>query len=437
MEDYVATEQLELLCVRPRETASPKEEATARTGSVSLHRDKPRAKRSAFAVLRRGAAFCLSAMLLVAAPAGSGAPPSADTASAVSGLILQGEIAGFPSSFRISDLPVLAFADSLLSLLPDGDATAVAPPADTAPTETLPPDGGALEPSQLDTGLDFPSNSRLSGGLLSRIFDTSPADSVRELTIAPASPYGYDTWRNVYVLNGSGKTLDLASLLAEPLALSAPSARPQVLIYHTHTCEAYTPGPLDTYETDASDRCEDPDYNVVRVGEEIADVLRAHGIGVIHDTALYDSPSYTGAYKRSLASVQAYIEQYPSIEVVIDVHRDALNQPDSQKYKLVADVDGQTSAQVMLVIGTDAAAGDHPHWQENFKLALRVQEQMAERYPTLARPIKLTRSSYNQFSAKGAMIVEVGANGNSLGEAILAGSLFAESLSEVLNPSAP
>ena len=114
-----------------------------------------------------------------------------------------------------------------------------------------------------------------------------------------------------------------------------------------------------------------------------------------------------------------------------------MNQPDSQKYKLVADVDGQTSAQVMIVIGTDAAAGDHPKWRENFKLALRVQEQMGERYPTLARPIKLTRSSYNQFSAKGAMIVEVGANGNSLGEAILAGGLFAESLAEVLKPSDP
>ena len=437
MENYVATEQLELLCVRPRDVNTAPAENTAHTGSVSLHPDKPRARKNAFTALRRGAAFCLSAALLVVTPVGGGNPsPSVDGVTAMSGLMLQSEIAEFPSTFQFSDLPILSFADSLLSLLPDNQEPEAPQPDDTDSLVPSTPDGDPAVP-QLDTGLNFPSNSRISDGLLSSMLVASPSEAVRELPISPVSTYGYDAYQNVYVLNGSGKTLDLPALLEEPLALAAPSSQPQILIYHTHTCEAYTPGPLDTYVTDSSDRCADPAYNVVRVGEEIADVLRARGIGVIHDTTLYDSPSYTGAYARSLASVQDYIERYPSIEIVIDVHRDALNQPDSQKYKLVADVDGQTSAQVMLVMGTDAAAGDHPNWKENVKLALRVQEQMANRYPTLARPIKLTRSSYNQFSAKGAMIVEVGANGNSLSEAILAGRLFADSLAEVLESIDP
>ena len=120
------------------------------------------------------------------------------------------------------------------------------------------------------------------------------------------------------------------------------------------------------------------------------------------------------------------------------MHRDALNQQQAQKYKLVADLGTQKTAQVMMVIGTDTAAGDHPHWRENLKLALRVQKNMADQWPTLARPIKLTRSSYNQFSAIGAMIVEVGANGNSLAEAVQGGHLYAEALAAALmqtNPS--
>ena len=421
-------EQLELLCVRPASVSAAPDMSF--TGCVSIHKDKPHRRKPVFSVLRRSAAFCLSLTMLAATPAGQRSTANSKHQAALSSLLIRSEIAGFQTQYRLLDLPILSLTDALQSnVTPE--------PSTQQGTTEIP----SLRPSALDaldTGLDFPANRRGTNGLIAPCKEQMQEETVRELTVAPASTYGYDVCQNVFVLNGTGRQLPLAEMLSEPLKIAEPTGQPQVYIYHTHTGEAYTPGALDTYETDSSDRCTNPAYNVVRVGEEIASVLRSHGIGVIHDTTAYDSPSYTGAYKRSLAAVQAAIQEHPSIEVVIDVHRDALNQPQAQKYKLVADLGTQKTAQVMMVIGTDTAAGDHPHWRENLKLALQVQKNMANQWPTLARPIKLTRSSYNQFSAIGAMIVEVGANGNSLAEAIQGGHLYAEALATALmrtNPS--
>lgn len=408
-------EQLELLYRYP--TGQSDNGSKKRTEQIVIQKDKPRSKRPAFSVMRRGAAFCLSIGILACTPGAARTTTDSKLPDAVLGLVLRNEMTGYASPYRVADLPILSWTDQLQSQL-----------------QALPSQMPSVSDSVSNTenGLDFPANCRNPGGVLEPCSDSLVAESVRELTVAPTSAYGYDAYQKLYVLNGSGKTLNLPELLQEPLQISAVSAEPLVYIYHTHTCEAYTPGTLDTYKTDASDRCTDSAYNVVRIGEEIAERLRAHGISVIHDTTMYDSPSYTGAYKRSLAAVQQAIQEHPSIQVVIDVHRDALNQPDAQKYKLITETEAGKTAQVMMVIGTDAAAGDHPHWKENLKLALRVQQQMTERWPTLARPIKLTRSSYFQFSAIGAMIVEVGANGNELSEAIRAGRLYAEALAEVL-----
>ena len=118
---------------------------------------------------------------------------------------------------------------------------------------------------------------------------------------------------------------------------------------------------------------------------------------------------------------------------MLDIHRDALNDAYSPKYKLITEIDGKNAAQIMLVVGTDQSGDNPPQCRENLKIAVRVQKEMVSRYKLLARPIKLTKSSYNQFISRGAMIVEVGANGNSLEEAIYGGRLFAACLSSVLS----
>ena len=398
--------QLELLCVRTPD----KTDRQVRAHTAAVVFTKPHPHRKLPSVLRRCTALGLSAILLTATPEPGAILPE---------LLLQSEVSGFPANYTTADLPIFSFAERL-------DKQTMRLPDEPAVMEP------ALPPIRLDTGFNRPANDRSSAGLLSRLFDQGNTEAVRSLTIAPTSDYGYDAYKDILIANGSGKTLDPATLLAEPLALHTVTAEPKVLIYHTHACEAYTPGPLDNYTVDPSDRCSDPAYNVVRIGSEMTAMLRSYGIGVIHDPTLYDEESYTGAYGRSLAGVQLILAKYPSIEVVIDVHRDALNQPDAQKYKLVSEIDGEECAQLMLVMGTDAAANDHPRWAENLKLALHMQERLLARSATIMRPIKLTRSSYNQFTSPGAMILEVGANGNSLLEAAKAGQAFAEELAKLL-----
>ena len=223
--------------------------------------------------------------------------------------------------------------------------------------------------------------------------------------------------------NSTGLTVDGAALAAEGLTMTLPAGQPQVLIFHTHSSEAYTPDGADSYEASDPYRTEDKAYSVIRVGDQLAKTLENCGLTVIHDREIYDYPSYTGSYGRSGAAVEEYLKQYPSIRVVIDLHRDALGSGDVV-YKTNAQIDGRTSAQVMMLVGTGENGLWHPNWQENLKLALYLQNAMDARYPSLARPIELVSERYNQQLSTGMMILEVGSNGNTLREALTAVELF-------------
>ena len=165
----------------------------------------------------------------------------------------------------------------------------------------------------------------------------------------------------------------------------------------------------------------------------MAEVFGDAGISVLHDRTLYDYPSYTGAYDRSLAAIQSYLAQYPSIRFILDVHRDAIEDAQGNEYKVVTEVDGVgTSAQLTLVVGSDGSGLTHPNWMENLKLAVAIQQNALLNYSSLMRPILLRNSRYNQHATTGSLLVEVGAAGNSPEEAALAGRLFAERMVEVL-----
>ena len=215
------------------------------------------------------------------------------------------------------------------------------------------------------------------------------------------------------------------------VTVALPEEGPQVLIVHTHGSEAYTPDGTDTYVATGECRTTDTEKSVVRVGDEIAKVLTEMGLTVVHDTELYDYPEYNGAYDRSLAAVENWLEQYPTIQVVLDVHRDALIGSDGTVYKPITTINGEKCAQVMLVMGSNALY-DHPNWLENLALAVQVQKEMNTLWPTLARPIGLRENRYNQQTAPGAMLVEVGSHGNTLQEALAAARMFARALGAVL-----
>lgn len=261
---------------------------------------------------------------------------------------------------------------------------------------------------------------------------TQAPDNIVEQTLAGSDTPAYLSTEGVYVRNYTQYEVDLNALEAPPIALSGTD-EPQILILHTHTTEAYTMDGTDIYAPTGEARTIDTYYNVVRVGEEMAKILRRAGFGVIHDTELYDYPNYNGAYQRSAQSVREWVEKYPSISIILDVHRDALAAADGTVYKTAAEIDGEKTAQCMLVVGTDDSLGTPGGWQENLAFAVQIESRLNEDWPTLARPIALRPTRFNQELAPGSMLVEVGSHGNTLQESLAAGRYFASSLAKLLD----
>ena len=251
-------------------------------------------------------------------------------------------------------------------------------------------------------------------------------------TLVPTDPSGYTVAGRAYITNSTDYSLAPPDLL-EPFAAQLTPEEPQVLILHTHGSEAYTPAPGTEVVWSGNHRTTDSRYNVVAVGDAMAEVLGEAGISVIHDRTLYDYPSYSGAYDRSLAAIQSYLAQYRTIRFILDVHRDAIEDGQGNQYKVVSAIEGEgTAAQLTLVVGSDGSGLTHPHWKENLRLAVAVQQDALACYPTLMRPILLRNSRYNQHATTGSLLIEAGAAGNSPEEAVLAGRLFAQRMAEVL-----
>ena len=256
---------------------------------------------------------------------------------------------------------------------------------------------------------------------------TAPEGIVGRTMVAGTSSR-YVTGGGLYVYNYTDYALDIPGLEGEaPASGLADGEGPQVLIYHSHTTEAYTMDGTDIYEESDSYRTTDPAFNVIRVGEEMKRVFEAHGLEVIHDRTLYDYPVYSNSYSRSLEGVEAILKQHPTIRLVLDVHRDALEGTEGTVYKTVAGtVEG--CAQVMLVVGTDAGGQSHDGWRKNLSLALGLQRAVQEKHGTLIRPIVLRSSRFNQHLSAGSLLVEVGSHGNTLQEALTAARLTAEAM---------
>lgn len=215
------------------------------------------------------------------------------------------------------------------------------------------------------------------------------------------------------------------------LTLQSAEAGPQILIMHTHATEAYTMDGDDIYTESDPARTTDSNYNMIRVGEEMKAVFEDMGLSVLHDDTTYDYPGYNGSYGRSLTGVQTYLDQYPTIQVVLDVHRDALIDANGTAYAKTTTIDGKKVAQVMLVCGTNDAGLVHPDWKNNFTLAVRLQAAMLAVDSTLPRPIDLRSQRFNQHLTPGSLLVEVGTSGNTLQEALAGARLFARAAGEV------
>ena len=223
--------------------------------------------------------------------------------------------------------------------------------------------------------------------------------------------------------------LDTQAMLLTELDWDLTAAGPQVLILHSHATESYTPTAQETYEASGTYRTLDPEHNMLRVGAALEAALEAQGIGVIRDTTLHDHPDYNDAYIRSRETARRYLEEYPSISLVLDLHRDAADLDSGGQLTTQAVVNGRSSAQIMLVVGTNAGGRNHPQWEENMALALKLHAQLEKLYPGLCRPLGCRTERFNQDLSTGALLVEIGAAGDTLEEALVTVEALAEAIS--------
>lgn len=223
-------------------------------------------------------------------------------------------------------------------------------------------------------------------------------------------------------------TLENAAVKMPNLDIDA--GKPTVLIYHTHTSESFLPA-ADWYDRNYPLRSSDPERSIVAVGDAICEALAERGISSVHDCTVHDDP-YTGSYYRSAETIQKTLREYPSIKVVIDVHRDGIGNGDGSLPAPVATIDGKSAAQFMIISCCESEMFDMPDYLENFKLACLIQNCAEERYPTLARPILFDYRNYNQSLSTGALLIEVGSHGNSLEEAVYSGQLVGNAIADAI-----
>ena len=216
---------------------------------------------------------------------------------------------------------------------------------------------------------------------------------------------------------------DLETLLSQPLSWYLPLPEPTVLILHTHATESYT-RTTQEYTESSPYRTLEESYNMLSIGDCVAQILRENGITAIHDRTLHDYPNYNSAYSHARTTTEQYLDQYPSIQLILDLHRDASEGANGQ-LRTLSTVDGVTAAQLMLVMGTNAGGLTHSNWEQNLSLGLKLQTQLERQAPGITRPISLRSQRFNQDLSPGALLVEVGAAGNTHAEALLAAEQLA------------
>ena len=235
--------------------------------------------------------------------------------------------------------------------------------------------------------------------------------------------------------NTSVAAAEVAAEIQNPLpfAVERDSPDPQVLVMHTHATEDYRLSEGLWFSPGDGSRSTDRAVNMCAVGRVITDTLNAAGIHTLHDETLNDYPSYTGSYSNSRAVVQRYLEQYPSIKVVLDVHRDAIETEGGSRMAPVCTVNGRQSAQVMIICGCDNGTTVRlPNWRQNLRFAAAWERAMEAAFPGLTRPVLFSYRYYNQDLTTGSLLIEIGGHGNNLNEALYAGQLAAQALVTVL-----
>ena len=273
----------------------------------------------------------------------------------------------------------------------------------------------------------------LEGEYLAAFKSTEPAGSVEEVFFRTSG--ATDTFQGISVRNATAtKKPDFEMLLNKgPNLKVKDKSEPVVLIFHTHTTESYLLSDNGVFYKDYKTRSTDSTRNMIRVGNEICKVLENNGIGYIHDTSTYDE-SYEGAYARSRVSVEKYLKEYPSISIVLDVHRDAIYYSDTSHGKPTAEIDGKKAAQIMIITGAqEGYIKDFPYWEDNLRFALCFQKTAEDKYPGLMKPVYFCQRKYNMDTSLCSLLLEIGTDENTLYEEIYSGYITGQIMTEIIN----
>ena len=254
------------------------------------------------------------------------------------------------------------------------------------------------------------------------VIEKEPPEEPRRLSFSPSDG------DLVNIRSSWDCALTPRELVMEPLDWDLTGDEPTVLIYHTHAMESYTPQTGEDYTEEVPFRTADLDYNMVSIGTRLAELLENAGISVLHDTTLHDAASYNGSYASSRETVEKYLAQYPFIRLVLDIHRDAAEDGSGHQVAATAETAQGDTARLMLVLGSEAGGLYNPNWQENYALAVKLQAVLEQESPGLCRELHLTDQRYNQDLSPGALLIEVGAAGNSHEEALRAMTPLAEAI---------
>lgn len=220
---------------------------------------------------------------------------------------------------------------------------------------------------------------------------------------------------------------DVDKMLKEPLDFSFPKSGSKVLIYHTHTTESYIPN-LDSLKTTKKMYSTNSKQNMLRVGQELHDNLEKLGISTIQNDIVHNPNGNNGAYGRSLQTARTILNGNSSLRLVFDVHRDGIY---GKKLRTATKINGKSAAKIMFVVGS-AAKYEHPNWRKNLKLAMKLQERLHVIAPDIVRYTIISPDRYNQHLSKGAVLIEVGGEGDLMSECLESTKYLAQAINDVM-----
>ena len=318
------------------------------------------------------------------------------------------------------------------------------------PTETAEPDTTAAVP-EVTESTEASAEEKEAVETLSTSFTETDEDILAVMKSAEKnadkdkkdgdiSDYKYkndgvtDSYGKVRVKNVNKTDLDIKAKLEEKLDLSIDKSKPSVLVYHTHTTETYQILDRDFYAVGALTRTSKEELNMVRVGKALCEELERAGYKTIHVTDIHDNP-YSGAYSRSRKTVEEYLKEYPSIQITLDLHRDAIHRSDGTKIAPTAEINGKKAAQIMIISGCQEEGNgitNLPDWEYNLAFALQLQQSLEESFEGITRPLYFCPRSYNMNMTHCSLLVEMGSDANTLEEAVYSGKCLGVALTDIL-----